>query len=110
VTAATDPSTPPPPAADRHQSPWTAREKLGRLAWYAVQATLFRPSPHNFYRWRAWLLRRFGARLGHNVRVRRTVRVEVPWHLTIGDGTSVGDLAILYSLGPITIGRNVTIS
>jgi putative colanic acid biosynthesis acetyltransferase WcaF len=94
----------------RHQSPWTGRQKLGRFAWYAVQATLFRPSPHNAYAWRRWLLRLFGATLARNVRIRRTVRIEVPWHLTIGQGTSVGDFAILYSLGPITLGKNVTIS
>jgi putative colanic acid biosynthesis acetyltransferase WcaF len=97
-------------AAARHQSPWTARQKLGRLAWYVVQATLFRPSLHNAYRWRAFLLRAFGAKLARNVRVRRTVRVEVPWNLHVGEGTSVGDFAILYSLGPITLGKNVTIS
>jgi putative colanic acid biosynthesis acetyltransferase WcaF len=110
-----DTSTPMPAvakgaASTRHQSPWTTRQKLGRLAWYAVQATLFRSSPHNAYRWRAFLLRAFGAKLARNVRVRRTVRVEVPWNLNIGEGTSVGDFAILYSLGPITLGANVTIS
>lgn len=118
MTAPADP--PSAPAVDaaaaqaavdvRHQSPWTTRQKLGRFAWYFVQATLFRLPLHNAYRWRALLLRAFGAKLARNVRVRRTVRVEVPWHLAIGEGTSVGDFAILYSLGPITIGRNVTIS
>jgi putative colanic acid biosynthesis acetyltransferase WcaF len=94
----------------RHQSPWTKRQKIGRLAWYLVQATLFRSSIHNAYRWRVWLLRLFGAKLGRNVRIRRTVRVEIPWNLEIGEGSSVGDFAILYSLGLIALGKNVTIS
>jgi putative colanic acid biosynthesis acetyltransferase WcaF len=100
----------PVPASRREPSPWTTRQKVARLAWGMVQATLFRCSPHNFYRWRAFLLRSFGARLGYDVRVRRTVRVEVPWNLAIGDHTAVGDFAILYCLGPITIGKHATVS
>lgn len=94
----------------RHRSPWSTRQKIARMAWYFVQATFFRLSIHNAYRWRALLLRLFGAKLGRQVRIRRTVRIEIPWHLRIGDGTVVGDFAILYSLGKITLGRNVTIS
>lgn len=94
----------------RHRSPWSTRQKIARMVWYFVQATFFRLSLHNAYGWRALLLRMFGAKLGRHVRIRRTVRIEIPWHLRIGDGTVVGDFAILYSLGRITLGRNVTIS
>ena len=97
-------------ADDRHRSPWSRREKVLRVLWAVVQATVFRHSPHPLYRWRAWLLRRFGAKLGVNVRVRPSVRITIPWNLTLGDQTSVGDDAILYALGPITTGRFVTVS
>jgi putative colanic acid biosynthesis acetyltransferase WcaF len=83
---------------------------MGRVFWMFVQGTLFRWSFHNWYRWRAALLRLFGAQIGQGVQVRPSVSVEIPWHLTLGDGTHVGDNAILYALGPITVGRNVTIS
>jgi putative colanic acid biosynthesis acetyltransferase WcaF len=36
--------------------------------------------------------------------------VEIPWNLTIGADSSVGDGAILYCLGPVTIGDRVGIS
>jgi len=88
----------------RNLSPWTRREQIKRLLWAMVQATFFRLSFHNWYAFRAWLLRGFGARLGRNVRFRRRVRIEIPWNLTIGDDVSIGDEAILYSLGMITIG------
>jgi putative colanic acid biosynthesis acetyltransferase WcaF len=97
-------------AENRHQSPWTLKQKVGRAAWGIVQATLFRCSPHNAYGWRAMLLRCFGAKLGPQVRIRRSVRIEVPWNLAIGEHTAIGDFAILYSLGPITMGKYVTIS
>lgn len=39
-----------------------------------------------------------------------TVRIAIPWNLDISDDAAVGDRAILYSLGPIAIGRRATIS
>lgn len=114
-TASASVPAPAAPAApvyppDRLQSPYSLGENLARVLWYTIGWFLFRLPIHNAYGWRAWLLRRFGARLGRNVRIRRTVHIEMPWNLTIGDGTIVGDYAILYTLGPVTIGCHVTIS
>lgn len=97
-------------ADDRHRSAWTLREKVGRLAWAAAEQTLFRLSFHSWDRWRCWLLRRFGARIGPGCVVRRTVRIEVPWNLTLGKHVGIGDGARLYSLGPIRIGDYATVS
>ena len=99
-----------PDPLPRHVSAWTPRQKLARLAWAAVQATAFRLSFHDWYPWRAALLRAFGARVGRGVRVRRTVRVEIPWNLTLGDDVIVGDGVILYALGPITVGPRTLVS
>lgn len=99
-----------PQEAARAISPYTLKEKVARLLWAMTQGTVFRFSFHNWYAVRAWMLRCFGSRLAPNVRVRRTVRVECPWNLTIGENTVAGDHAILYCLGPVTIGKNVTIS
>ena len=38
--------------------------------WWAVQATIFAWSPQVLYRWRAFLLRLFGAKIGKNVVIR----------------------------------------
>ena len=104
------PSAPTADAEDRAISPYSTREKFARLLWAFVQTTLFRPSFHNWYAWRSFLLTRFGARLGTSVRIRRTVRVECPWNLSAGSNCSVGDHAILYCLGPVTLGDRVSIS
>lgn len=90
--------------AQRNISPWTTRQKIGRMLWAIAQGTIFRYSWHSAYGFRAFVLRRFGAQLGRNVRIRRTARIEIPWNLHIGDDVSIGDAAILYALGPITIG------
>jgi putative colanic acid biosynthesis acetyltransferase WcaF len=44
------------------------------------------------------------------VQIHPTVHITVPWNVAIGDYSSVGDRAILYALGPITIAERVTIS
>ena len=77
----------------RRTSPYSAREKIGRLLWAMVQGTLFRLSFHNWYGWRRMLLRAFGARLDATANVRRTVLVECPWNLSMGAESSVGDRA-----------------
>jgi putative colanic acid biosynthesis acetyltransferase WcaF len=88
----------------RNQSPWTRKQQIGRLLWAIVYRLVFRCTFHNWYSLRAAILKTFGAKLGRNVRIRRTVKIEIPWNLSIGDDVSIGDEAILYSLGPITIG------
>jgi putative colanic acid biosynthesis acetyltransferase WcaF len=97
-------------AGERHVSPWSRREKVGRVLWAVIAATLFRPSPRPCYRWRNWLLRRFGATIHPSARLRPSVAIEIPWHLTVGANSSVGDHAILYCLAPVTLGERVTVS
>ncbi|QDU72722.1 WcaF family extracellular polysaccharide biosynthesis acetyltransferase [Mucisphaera calidilacus] len=91
-------------------SPWTFREKVARAAWMLIGKPIFRLTFHNWYGLRAWLLRRFGATVGRRVAIRPSVNIEVPWMLEIQDDATVGDYAILYSLGKITIGRRSIVS
>jgi putative colanic acid biosynthesis acetyltransferase WcaF len=78
--------------------------------WSLVQATLFRWSPQFAYGWRSALLRAFGARVGQAVIIRPTVTVTYPWKVSIGDYAWIGDDAVLYSLGEISIGANTVVS
>jgi putative colanic acid biosynthesis acetyltransferase WcaF len=78
--------------------------------WWVVQASLFACSPQFAYKWRNFLLRCFGAKIGSNVIIRPNVKITYPWKLTIGDYAWVGDNAELYSLGEITIGKNTVVS
>jgi putative colanic acid biosynthesis acetyltransferase WcaF len=106
---ATEPSTlnaataPTEPVRARETSPWSFRMKVRRVAWMLGGATLFRCSFHNWYGYRRMILRAFGARVGPRVRVRPTVHIEMPWNLDLGEAAIVGDHAILYSLGTITL-------
>ncbi|MEL7482805.1 MAG: putative colanic acid biosynthesis acetyltransferase [Planctomycetota bacterium] len=97
-------------ALDRGTSPYSTKEKIGRLLWDTLGQRVFRCTFHTWYGLRASILRAFGATIAGNTRIRATVRVEIPWNLTVGTNSSIGDRATLYCLGPVTLGDNVSIS
>jgi len=92
------------------KSVWTLREKAMRALWMVVGRSLFRCTFHNWYGIRASILRAFGAKVGKRVQIRPTCRIEIPWNMEFMDDVMVGDYAILYALGTITIGRRSLIS
>ena len=75
-----------------------------------VQNTVFRLSPTQAYSYRIWWLRQFGAEIADSAVIRRTVRIECPWNLSMGELSCAGDYAILYCLGPVNIGDRASIS
>lgn len=91
-------------------SPWTRGEQVKRAVWMVVRSTVFRHSWHNMYAWRRWVLRLFGARIGRRCIIRPSVHVEIPWNLEMADFATLGDEARVYNLGPIRLGRRVTVS
>lgn len=94
----------------RHRSPFTVRENFARLMWLIMQGTLFRFSFPTWYRYRVFLLRLFKAKIDWTCRIKRTVRFDCPWNFTAGRNCALGDYVIVYALGPITLGRRVTVS
>lgn len=94
----------------RSISPVPLSGKIRRALWSAVQATLFRCSPHTFNRFRSFLLRLFGARIGNHCMIRRTATIYYPWQLQMGELSALGDHANIYNLGVVTIGDRVTVS
>lgn len=96
-------------AANRRAEKWTARELAGRALWESL-GFAFAWSPRQLWGWRTAMLRAFGARIGPDVHIHPSVRIAVPWNLEVGARSAVGDRAVLYSLGRITIGADVTVS
>ncbi len=97
-------------AEDRHVSPYSTKEKTARILWAVVQAVFFRYSFHSMYSWRRFLLNLFGATVHRSCVIRRTVRVECPWNLTMGRNSCLGDRVNAYCLGKVTVGERVSIS
>jgi putative colanic acid biosynthesis acetyltransferase WcaF len=88
----------------------TASERRLHTLWRIVGQRLMRLTFHNWYGIRRALLRLFGAKLHPTARIRPSVRISHPWRLTVGAQTTIGDHAILFCLGPITIGDRCTVS
>ena len=82
---------------------------MARVLWWFGNVA-FRMTPKPFWGTRNLILRAFGARLGKGVRVDRRAEIYFPWKLSIGDHSAVGFGALIYNLGPVTIGQGVTIS
>lgn len=95
--------------ANRAASKWSTKAKIGRVLW-GMASPFFALSPRLFWGWRRMLLRLFGAKIGKQVHIYPTARITIPWNLTVGDQSAIGDRAIIYALGPITLGKQVTVS
>lgn len=100
---------PPLPAEPPRVSPYSAKAKIGRVLWGVVSASLWRGSPRCLHGFRRTLLRVFGGRVGAGTRIDPSVRVEIPWNLTLGADVRVCEHAILYCLGPVEIGDGTLI-
>jgi putative colanic acid biosynthesis acetyltransferase WcaF len=96
-------------ASNRSARKYPVGEMVRRVLW-GVGAVLFRWTPRILYGWRNTLLRLFGAEVGANVRIHNTATIYFPWKFSIGDWSSVGEDALVYNLGPISIGEQTTVS
>lgn len=92
------------------QPSFSLSNRLARGLWSAVWWAAFRPTPRPFHAWRAFVLRRFGAKIGKHVHVYPSVKIWAPWNLVIQDRVGVGDGATLYNIAPIVIERNAVVS
>lgn len=59
---------------------------------------------------RKWLYKGLGVRMGRNCVIHFRTEIRCPERLTLGDGTIIGDNAILDARRGLTFGRNVNLS
>jgi putative colanic acid biosynthesis acetyltransferase WcaF len=88
---------------------YSRSEQMQRVLW-SVCRWLITLSPRPCFAWRRLVLRLFGARIGKHVNVYSSTHLYMPWNVEIGDWSAVGEGVLIYSLGKVTIGRNVTVS
>lgn len=95
----------------QYKNNFTFRNKLYRILWKTLGLFLFRPfSLRIFKKYRNFILRMFGAKIGPNSVIHSSVKIWAPSNLSVGDYTCIGQQADLYNQGKITIGDNTTIS
>ena len=81
-----------------------------RLLWNVCWCTLYRLSPRPAHRWRAALLRLFGAQLGPHCHFYPRARVWAPWNLHCEDHVAAADGAEIYNPSPAQLGSHVILS
>jgi putative colanic acid biosynthesis acetyltransferase WcaF len=92
------------------RSPHSVGNRLARVLWGVVQATLFRWSPRPLHRWRVMLLRVFGGDIHATARPYPGCRVWGPWNLTMGPSATIADGVDVYCVDRISIGGHTTVS
>src|SRR3954465_11270902 len=92
-------------------TPSPRHEVLLRWLWALVQATLFRWSPRPLHRFRAELLRLFGADIvePNHVVIFPTARVRFPWKLTLAPRAMIGRNVNIYNLAHVTLSYGANI-
>ncbi|MEO6386806.1 MAG: putative colanic acid biosynthesis acetyltransferase [Croceibacterium sp.] len=87
-----------------------AANKLERALWAVTWLLLARFTPPQFYPWRGWLLRLFGAKVGARAKVYSSVRIWLPRNLDLGafacaSTHSMSAPTFPLSIRPVTVGR-----
>ncbi|MGF7081426.1 putative colanic acid biosynthesis acetyltransferase [Mucilaginibacter sp. UYCu711] len=96
---------------DTHTGPsFTLRNRVSRVIWGFTYVLFFQYSPKTFFKWRAFILRIFGAKVGRGVHIYPKVKIWAPWNIELKDQCGIASGAILYSQGKITIGGKAVIS
>ncbi len=93
----------------RKARPYRRREYAARIVW-SLMTPFFRFCPRPLFGWRRFLLRLFGAQVSPHVHIYPSALIYLPWNLNIGEAASIGEWALVYNLGPVTIGDRATIS
>ncbi len=94
---------------NRQAKKYTSKELVLRILW-GVFKLFFRFSPRIFFKWRVFLLKLFGAKIGYAVHIYPSAIIYMPWNLEVGDFSAIGEDALIYNLGKIILGNKVTVS
>jgi len=89
---------------------FSLKNRLARLAWGVVWATLASWTPVALRPWRRALLRAFGARIAPTADIYPSARIWLPSNLEMGDYATLGPEANCYCMGPIKIDAYALVS
>ena len=84
--------------------------RMARIAWGIAWLLLARWTPPPLHRWRAFVLKAFGARIDPSARVHASVAIWLPANLELGPNVLIGPRARIYNQGRITIGERTVVS
>jgi putative colanic acid biosynthesis acetyltransferase WcaF len=84
--------------------------KLIQLIWIFFNALFLKNSWFIFMGFKVFLLRFFGAKIGHGIVIKNNVNIKFPWKLVVGNDVWIGEGVWIDNLDNVTIGNDVCIS
>jgi len=84
--------------------------QLARALWGVVHLLLFRPSPRPLHAWRAFLLKCFGAQLGHTCHFYPGAKIWAPWNLRCAERVTAADGVEIYNPAPMHFASHAIVS
>ena len=84
--------------------------KIKRLLWKSTWLLICSWTPVPFHRWRVFVLRIFGAKIGHTNSIYPDCKIWAPWLLETQDLVTIGPGAEIYNPGGAFLGHHVIIS
>lgn len=81
-----------------------------RTLWYFCSLAFVECGWLPVSKFKVWLLRNFGARVGQGVVIKPHVRIKFPWRLSVGDHCWIGQDAWIDNMADVEIGDHVCIS
>jgi putative colanic acid biosynthesis acetyltransferase WcaF len=87
------------------------RDKLLRLLWNVVYYAAYRWLPKSFFGgWRIFILKCFGARIGHGCSIHPSCHIWAPWNMVLADYVCLAQGVDFYCVNLIRLENHVTIS
>lgn len=83
---------------------------LKEILWYLIKTFFFLSALPYPSRFKVWLLRMFGAKIGSGVVIKPRVNIHMPWKLVIKSNVWIGEEVFMLNFEKVTIGSNVCIS
>lgn len=86
------------------------RGRAIEATWYLIKCLFFlSPLPWP-QRMKIFLLRLFGTKIGNGVVIKPRVNIHLPWKLSVGDHSWIGEEVLILNFEPIEIGSHVCLS
>lgn len=98
------------PRVHAFPSPYSYRNRIGRVLWGLTWLLLFRPSPRPLHAWRRLLLRIFGATVEARAHPYPSAKIWAPWNLTMREGSCLADHVDCYCVDRVVLEPYATVS
>ncbi len=93
-----------------YSRPWSISTFAFLYLWKLTWLLLCQWTPKPMNRWRLLILKLFKAKITGYPFVHSSVKIVMPWHLTLKHRACLGENTVAYSLGEIEIRENATVA